>query len=134
MKRRIPQSATNKERTSNAPSSRRKMISVEITPGAFEAMKKLSLRTGIRQKIMTGRILEWFCDLPEIEQSLVLTNFSAEDLPLLSDLLIRRRIAELVADDRIAYYSGMNVALNLLSQIGPNAIHPTSPPTPKAQA
>ena len=136
MKRRTSQSAAKKERTSDTPTPHRKMISVEITPPAFEAMKQVSARTGMRQKIMTGRILEWFASLPQIEQQIILGAFGDDDkdVALFSDLLIRRRISELVADDRLAYFSGMNVALNLLSQMPRPAAHPGAPQSrdPKA--
>lgn len=115
------------------PSGKRCMISMEITPKALEGVQEISRRTGMIQKELVGRVLEWFYELPHIERQIILGQFDSDDKVLFSDLLIRRRIAELVADDRIAYFSGMNVALNLLSQLQGPLNHPVDPQARKAQ-
>ncbi len=83
-------------------SSVRDVVSVEITARARKRLRQISVERGMIHKQLGGRVIEWFTDLTPLEQELVVQSLG-RDREFLSEMLIRRKVADLSGDREWAF-------------------------------
>jgi hypothetical protein len=68
----------------------RRNVNIELTERNHQQLKRVRARTGMTQKVMVGRLIDWFCEQDEAVQALVLGQLPASVAPVVARSVLDR--------------------------------------------
>ena len=68
----------------------RRNVNIELTERNHQQLKRVRARTGMTQKVMVGRLIDWFCEQDEAVQALVLGQLPASVAPVVARTVLDR--------------------------------------------